>query len=113
RQQYANHPTKNKTISKIGHEAPVGGILPRKSCHVHLTSEQPANWRNRANKIFRHCGYNPQQLMTLNSGTLLGPYQIQSHLGAGGMGEVYKARDVKLDRSVAIKVLPDALAQDP
>jgi Tol biopolymer transport system component len=51
--------------------------------------------------------------MTLNSGTLLGPYQIQSHLGAGGMGEVYKARDVKLDRSVAIKVLPDALAKDP
>ena len=51
--------------------------------------------------------------MTLNSGTNLGPYQIQSPLGAGGMGEVYKARDVKLDRSVAIKVLPDALAKDP
>ncbi len=51
--------------------------------------------------------------MALNPGTTLGPYQIQSHLGAGGMGEVYKARDVKLDRSVAIKVLPDALAQDP
>src|SRR3984957_5727070 len=51
--------------------------------------------------------------MTLNSGTNLGPYQIQSPLGAGGMGEVYKARDVKLDRAVAIKVLPDALARDP
>ncbi|HEY0701203.1 MAG TPA: protein kinase [Candidatus Acidoferrales bacterium] len=51
--------------------------------------------------------------MTLNSGTNLGPYQIQAPLGAGGMGEVYKARDLKLDRSVAIKVLPDALARDP
>ena len=51
--------------------------------------------------------------MPLASGTNLGPYQIQSPLGAGGMGEVYKARDTKLDRSVAIKVLPDALARDP
>ena len=51
--------------------------------------------------------------MALNSGTNLGPYQIQAPLGAGGMGEVYRARDVKLDRAVAIKVLPDALAKDP
>src|SRR5271156_5119200 len=51
--------------------------------------------------------------MALLSGTNLGPYQIQAALGAGGMGEVYRARDVKLDRSVAIKVLPDALARDP
>src|SRR6202161_1158911 len=51
--------------------------------------------------------------MVLNSGTNLGPYQIQAPLGAGGMGEVYRARDVKLDRAVAIKVLPDALARDP
>ncbi len=51
--------------------------------------------------------------MALNSGTNLGPYQIQAPLGAGGMGEVYRARDVKLDRAVAIKVLPDALARDP
>src|SRR6202042_3627935 len=51
--------------------------------------------------------------MALVSGTNLGPYQIQAPLGAGGMGEVYRARDVKLDRSVAIKVLPPAVAQDP
>jgi Tol biopolymer transport system component len=51
--------------------------------------------------------------MPLVSGTNLGPYQIQSPLGAGGMGEVYRARDTKLDRPVAIKVLPDALARDP
>src|ERR1700731_2308414 len=46
-------------------------------------------------------------------GSRLGPYEIQSALGAGGMGEVYKARDTRLDRTVAIKVLPAALASDP
>ena len=43
----------------------------------------------------------------------LGPYEILSALGAGGMGEVYRARDTKLNRDVAIKVLPDAFASDP
>src|SRR5436309_9584034 len=46
------------------------------------------------------------------SGTRLGPYEIQSLLGAGGMGEVYRARDSRLQRDVAVKVLPRALAQD-
>jgi eukaryotic-like serine/threonine-protein kinase len=46
-------------------------------------------------------------------GTRLGPYEIVAPLGAGGMGEVYKARDTRLDRDVAIKVLPSALAADP
>src|ERR1700719_1666476 len=50
--------------------------------------------------------------MTLRSGTRLGPYEIQSPLGAGGMGEVYRARDTRLERDVAIKVLPEALADD-
>jgi Tol biopolymer transport system component len=49
----------------------------------------------------------------LNAGTRLGPYEIQSALGAGGMGEVYKARDTRLDRAVAIKILPATLAADP
>jgi eukaryotic-like serine/threonine-protein kinase len=51
--------------------------------------------------------------MTLSSGTKLGPYEIQSPLGAGGMGEVYRARDTRLDRTVAIKVLPNHLSNDP
>ena len=50
--------------------------------------------------------------MTLSAGTRLGPYQILSPLGAGGMGEVYRARDSKLKREVAIKVLPQSLAAD-
>src|ERR1700674_1768593 len=50
--------------------------------------------------------------MALTTGTKLGPYEIQSALGAGGMGEVYKARDTRLDRTVAVKILPAALAAD-
>lgn len=50
--------------------------------------------------------------MTLSPGTRLGPYQIVAPLGAGGMGEVYRARDTNLNREVAIKVLPAAFAQD-
>jgi eukaryotic-like serine/threonine-protein kinase len=51
--------------------------------------------------------------MALSSGTKLGPYEIESALGAGGQGEVYRARDTRLDRSVAIKVLPTDLSSDP
>ncbi len=51
--------------------------------------------------------------MSLAPGTRLGPYEIQSVLGAGGMGEVYRARDSRLDRTVAIKVLPSHVAADP
>jgi Tol biopolymer transport system component len=50
--------------------------------------------------------------MALTSGTKLGPYEIVSPIGAGGMGEVYRARDTRLGRDVAIKVLPEALAHD-
>jgi serine/threonine protein kinase len=51
--------------------------------------------------------------MALTSGTKLGPYEIQSPFGAGGMGEVYRARDTRLDREVAIKVLSGNLSLGP
>ena len=51
--------------------------------------------------------------MALTSGTTLGAYKILVPIGAGGMGEVYKARDTRLDRTVAIKVLPRHLSSDP
>ena len=50
--------------------------------------------------------------MTLATGTRLGPYEIVSAIGSGGMGEVYRARDTRLDRAVAVKVLPSHLAAD-
>ena len=51
--------------------------------------------------------------MTIAAGTQLGSYEILAPIGAGGMGEVYRAHDTKLARDVAIKVLPEAFAHDP
>ena len=51
--------------------------------------------------------------MALSPGTRLGAYEIVGLIGAGGMGEVYRARDTRLDRHVALKVLPEAFASDP
>ena len=53
------------------------------------------------------------QLMALTPSTTLGPYDVTAQIGQGGMGEVYRARDTKLNRDVALKVLPDAFASDP
>ena len=51
--------------------------------------------------------------MSLTPGTTLGPYKVTAKIGEGGMVEVYRARDTKLDRDVALKVLPEAFTQDP
>lgn len=51
--------------------------------------------------------------MPLPSGTKLGPYEVQSPIGAGGMGEVYRAKDTRLDRTVAVKILPSHLSDNP
>src|SRR6202167_1317008 len=51
--------------------------------------------------------------MSLVQGTKLGPYEIQSPLGVGGMGEVYRAKDTRLDRTVAVKILPSHLSDNP
>ena len=51
--------------------------------------------------------------MTIAPGARLGPYELASRIGAGGMGEVWRARDTRLDRNVAIKLLPAGFAADP
>src|SRR5678815_539344 len=59
---------------------------------------------------FLPCSLYPSPLMDWSAGTKLGPYEILAPIGAGGMGEVHRARDTRLNRDVAIKVLPAALA---
>src|SRR5207302_7589546 len=53
------------------------------------------------------------QSMSLRPGVRLGPYEVVAAIGAGGMGEVYRARDTKLNRDVALKILPATFASDP
>jgi eukaryotic-like serine/threonine-protein kinase len=78
--------------------------VPRhEASDIHVTSH-PLQWRVKAE---------PERTMALAAGARLGPYEILSLLGTGGMGEVYRAHDTKLDRDVAIKILLSAVAGDP
>src|SRR5208282_1851949 len=87
----------------VGHAmaCPYGVRRPPLQC---ARPERRREWR---------CNSSRKESMSLTSGTKLGPYEIQDKLGAGGMGEVYRARDMRLDRTVAVKVLPSHLASNP
>ena len=89
---------------EINRELSRGGsnLMPSAAASARLQASGAFSW-----------DYNDAQSMGLTSGTKLGPYEIVSPLGTGGMGEVYRARDTRLERDVAIKVLPANLSSDP
>ena len=83
---------------------------PRHPRHPRLTAISP-DWYSQPSRL--EFGYNRVKFMAITIGTQLGSHEIIGLLGKGGMGEVYRARDKKLKREVAIKILPDEFARDP
>src|SRR5262245_48718001 len=79
---------------------------PRRSWRRSVVADGPTRHRARAGDV-------DSWPMALPIGTRVGPYEVIAALGSGGMGHVYRARDTRLNRTVAIKVLPDHLAIDP
>ncbi|MGA2157405.1 MAG: protein kinase [Bryobacteraceae bacterium] len=79
--------------------------MPRQLTCTGLITSSPASIKSGGN-----CRTPPQQC---SAGTRLGPYEILAPIGAGGMGEVYRAHDMRLQRDVALKILPAAFASDP
>ena len=78
------------------------------------TSSEPAPPVSKTRKVsLAKPSTNDSQPMAVSAGARLGPYEIVSFVAAGGMGEVYRARDTRLERSVAIKILPASFASDP
>src|SRR6202047_5256303 len=78
-----------------------------------MTTQPPSATHSFASRPSFLWEYNGAHVMALASNTKLGPYEIISPLGAGGMGEVYRARDTRLERTVAIKILPSHLSSNP
>src|SRR4051812_22756014 len=85
--------------------------LSKDRCGVKRPFPPPVRWTDSAIRQLLTPAYNRLN-MPLTSGTRLGPYEIQSSIGAGGMGEVYRSHDSRLDRAVAIKVLPASFFAD-
>src|SRR5688572_26325133 len=103
-------------LGDASYESDRGQANKLRSLGIRRSSARP-NQRFRTDPRIRDSGLTPESLynplpMPLATGTRLGPHEILAPLGAGGMGEVYRARDTRLDRDVAIKVLPERLAND-
>lgn len=80
----------------------------------HIVAAQKVNgWRSRRHQPIPVQTIIRAPMASLSAGSRLGPYEIVGAIGAGGMGQVYRARDTRLDRDVAVKVLPEGFALDP